>query len=599
MYSNREGVRIMMIGLVCMISVTVLCVPFLGMVSFSETDMEQGIVVDQVNYNLPGVMAIVVKNGETVASVARGYEDVVQGIELTKNSVIQLGSISKVYTAYALLQLLNAKEIEMDALIQPYLPDYLANNKQFEGLTFDNLLLHTTGIPSTKFNTASREYPEESFFNHAKKYLTDYQFDSVIEKDQYTIFSNVGYVLAGVLLESISKKSYEEYMTTYVFKPLGMSYTANLFNEGLNTRWTKRYDVFGGESYEKKPYFSLLKSSDDLVTTGSDVERFLHYFTSTKSDMLTRRFGNNPFSSGRSYGFTVIDYFGEQAFLHDGAIPGANARLMIIPRLQIGMFLYYNASDPAAKAALTKMVLKQYIRGSGKERAYDIATGIDVGRLSGRFTPINHSGETMERYNKVLHQIRVSDFNQGLMIANEFYQPLSETIFYCKETSSFAEFRLDEQGRLDYLIIGNNIYTKTSIWGSAIFHGSILVFLGLINVMIFILLIRRWTDLKLNRVEEKPRFIVLLNTMYTLLVFVLLFVVGRQYNSWSLTLGATVFEHMLRAISWGIPLVWLMLLLVVRRSAGDYRWKGWIYPLIRMNVVLQPFFFIWLKYYKM
>jgi len=88
------------------------------------------------------------------------------------------------------------------------LSDYLKEKTYLGSLTFKNLLTHTTGLASLKADSANQENPLKtmnlSFSEQAETFFQTYKLKPIIEKANYTIVSNVGYLLAGVLIESIS-----------------------------------------------------------------------------------------------------------------------------------------------------------------------------------------------------------------------------------------------------------------------------------------------------------------------------------------------------------------------------------------------------------
>ena len=173
----------------------------------NEDALSYNVNVEMVNYNLPGLLAVVVKSGEIEYMDAFGYANITTKLEMdTQNSVIQTGSISKVITTYALLELLTKHQIDIDSEIGPYLPVYLKEEMKLSTLTFRNLLTHTSGIPSIKANTATKEDPlygfDLEFGTQAESFFKTYKVEQVIEQDSYSILSNVGFILAGVLIES-------------------------------------------------------------------------------------------------------------------------------------------------------------------------------------------------------------------------------------------------------------------------------------------------------------------------------------------------------------------------------------------------------------
>lgn len=586
----------------------------LSMPTFAMEDetISHRINVEMVNYNVPGVGVTLVQDGETVFKSAFGEDNAISKTPMdTALSVVQIGSVTKVMTTYALLDLLEDEKISYDTKIQAYLPDYLASNAYISSLTFKNLLTHTTGIATLKADSATQDDPLKtmklSFGEQAKIFFETYKLKPVVEKDNYTIFSNVGYILAGVLIESISGERYEYYMSNQFFSGLDMETTSEIMSSRIpfGVRLTQNYSVYGGQRTPLWAFNTKYLPSEDLLTTVDDMERILKLFTSDtmneniKKAMFSKQISNNLLIQGRSFGFSVIKYGGYEAYLHDGGIPGENARLMVIPELKLAMFLTYNSNSLEAREALTDAVLADVVQDYNGELQHETYLIEDLEKFNGAYSPVNASKETMEQLTRIIHQIRITNTDEGIRIDDVPYVPISETIFYSSENESYAEFRTDEDGQLEYLIIGNAIYERTPLFQSVILLAALLVIMGLSNVVALLLLLTRWSNMKVNRIHDTPRMVLLLHTLAVSGVLIFILIISSTYEIWDVIYGVNSAINGTRFFGYATLLLSIPSFIMIGRAKQDYRWSPFMISVFQTQIILGFLLVIWMMAYNL
>jgi CubicO group peptidase (beta-lactamase class C family) len=134
-------------------------------------------------------------------------------------TIVEIGSITKTFTAYVLLQVLKENNINENTSIIPYLPDSMQVNESLRKITFLNLMNHTAGLPRVPSNMVFSQTPYDNYeLRDLYSFLKKYEVISVGKCD----YSNLGFGLAGVLAAQISGKPYQELLQKYIFKPFGM-----------------------------------------------------------------------------------------------------------------------------------------------------------------------------------------------------------------------------------------------------------------------------------------------------------------------------------------------------------------------------------------
>jgi len=172
------------------------------------------------NHVLPGFSVIVVKDGSVNYVKGFGVENISTKKPFTKSTVVPIGSLTKSFTALAILQLAEKGKLQLDAPVINYLPWFRTSNKPMsDKITIRMLINNTSGLyPGT--NTLSFDLSEkaiESFVENLRGTFLTREPGTTYE------YSNTGFAVAGLIISRVSGKSYSEYLHENIFKPLGMS----------------------------------------------------------------------------------------------------------------------------------------------------------------------------------------------------------------------------------------------------------------------------------------------------------------------------------------------------------------------------------------
>lgn len=565
--------------------------------NFDETENEiiYNLTSIQVEYGIPAFSAVLVgADGPDNVKFSYSFGEAnLEEKEFDENSLFQVGSLASLTSFMGLMHLLDQNEIDYSSQISQYLPEML--KPKFGNLTFDNILLRTTGFPATRFDSISIFERKSS----STKFLNSKAVKPIFEPGVFTLYSNIEPILAGVLIESISDRSFDEYMRQY-FDFLGMENTSLKWNSGGEQ--TMRFNVVGGRKFQALDYYPNHPSADSLITNTKDMEKILAFLCTSPvaKKMLKKRFVNNPFSAGRSYGFTTLNYMGHEAFLVDGAAPGAYSRIIIIPAKKISAFIYYNSDSYMAREGITKELFSSFLSpfNEHKRSFPKFKPKTDLDDYQAMYYPLNNSKKTIERITEYSHRLNVSKINDGLLIGKAFYTPVAETLFYNEASQKFAEFRANENGKLSYLIIGNEVYENVGLFTIAPLETLFFLVLGLLTLILAIIIYSRWHNLFLDRVNQRPRYLILIYTVYTLLMIIIAFNAIKSINYWGIAYGPSIMQHTLRILGYFAPFAFLFILFVTIKTARDHRWDGMLAIIMRISIPFYLFFIYWLFYYN-
>jgi len=571
--------------------------------------MDDVITYQHVNYSVPSIAISIVQDGEVIYQNISGQSDLEKNLPLTaEKTAIQTGSVGKLITTLGLLQLMDKKDIPIDTLVSDYLiDDYVPEAT----LTFGDLLKHTTGIPALKADIALKESPFEegiSFASYADTFMRRYAHKAVMPSGEYTIYSNVGSIMAGLLIEALSNESYEAYISEAVLKPMGLYSSADLMlHKRLSAfELASGYHVFGGERQLMEPFQTKLIASEDFVTTVSDMTSILQSLTTLSTDSLlyeqlfTRYVSAYDAILGRSLGFSIKKDGGYELFLQDGGVPGETTRLFFMPGLKLGVFIWYNSDATALRDDLTDEILSIYASSVKPEvpAVVQMTETADYSGFIGAYAPVNVSRETIERVTKIIHQVRLSDNNGKLMIDKKIYEPIGNDVYYNEVSDNYVRFVVDSAGKETYLVIDNTFYQHASLLESLYFDIPVLFLVAFFNMMALILILLRWDKLLVNRIHTTPRFVLLLETLFSTMSIVLVMVIGVRYNAWA------VAYHVNSATLWlkisGIMTAILLVpsLMMLSRGKADFRWRGGTVFIFRMLLIFNLLMVLWLWYYN-
>ncbi len=149
----------------------------------------------------PGGAVLVVRDGQVLLKKGYGMADVDASLPNTPNTRFLLASVTKTFTATAIMQLYDRGLLDIDDPVSKYLPSFPPGDK----VKIRNLLSHTGGLPDFMSYEQAMEKPLE------------------FEPGTRVSYSNIGYQMLGKIIEKVSGKSYEEYLQENIFKPAGMS----------------------------------------------------------------------------------------------------------------------------------------------------------------------------------------------------------------------------------------------------------------------------------------------------------------------------------------------------------------------------------------
>ena len=303
-----------------------------------ENKIDSIIQTEFSNPNEPGGAFLISKSGKPIYKKAFGLANLELNIKMTDENVFQIGSMTKQFTAVAILILKEQGKLSVNDPVSKFIPDYPNGNN----ITVSHLLTHTSGIKDfTKMKTindiAQKKMTPKEMVNFFKDESVNF---SPGEKFEY---NNSGYVLLGYLIELTSGMTYEEFIQKNIFDKAGMenSYYASDRKVIKNRAYGYHQKNYG---FVNKTAISLSIpfSSGSLMSTLNDMLKWqnaLHQNVLLQPENLTKAFTRNSLSSGEKinygYGWHLKNEGGIPTREHGGSIFGFKSMAIYIPSKDI------------------------------------------------------------------------------------------------------------------------------------------------------------------------------------------------------------------------------------------------------------------------
>jgi CubicO group peptidase (beta-lactamase class C family) len=222
---------------------------------------------------IPGVAVTVVEEGEVVH--AQGYGRAAPGRAMTAQTPLYIGSLTKSFTALAVMQRVEDGEVALDAPVQTYLPWFTTTDAEAAArITVRHLLNHTSGL--TRTSAGWDAVPPETSMEAAARQLATAELASPPGTAYH--YANENYMLLGLIIEAVSGQSYERYMQAHVFAPLEMTATfaspAAVQEAGVAQGYNA---VLGLPVARPQPFSVHGLPAGHLVTTAEDMGRYLQF----------------------------------------------------------------------------------------------------------------------------------------------------------------------------------------------------------------------------------------------------------------------------------------------------------------------------------
>ncbi len=336
-------------------------------------------------WDVPSASLCVVKDGETWMAEGIGHRDLEQGIPADQETLYEIASCTKAFTAAAVAVLATEGKLDMDKPVADYIPSFRLNDSYAtEHLTIRDFLSHRSGLPRHEYAWYGTGFSREELMGHLKDLRLSapirYQFQ----------YSNFNYLIAGALIEATSGMKFEDFLMERLLLPLGMTKSKvyiedirSAENKALPYDHTEEYTMEGIrriDFYKSPAENEESRTGDPTAAAGcisscaEDMARWMKFSLGDgewegkrliRPDLMKLLFTPHmtvsdsevyaPERSMGSYalGWQVYNYRGYTLREHGGNINGFTSETVLVPELGLGVFVSANMNVTLLADAIT------------------------------------------------------------------------------------------------------------------------------------------------------------------------------------------------------------------------------------------------------
>jgi CubicO group peptidase (beta-lactamase class C family)/D-alanyl-D-alanine dipeptidase len=363
--------------------------------------LEEFIAREMADKELPAVSIALVEDQQVVWAKGFGLADPKTGVPAGAETVYRVGSVSKLFTDIAIMQLVEQGKIDLDEPVTRYLPDFRPRNPFGKPVTLRQLMSHRSGLV--------REPPVGSYFDPTGPSLGESvaslnRTELVYAPETHVKYSNAGIAAVGAVLERAQGQPFAQHLKRAVLDPLGMRHSSFEPTPEITKNLAKAFMwTLDGRVFEAPTFQLGIGPAGSMYTTVADLARFLSALfaggrghngqilePATLEQMWAPQFAKAGQKSGFGIGFHVAELDGHRRVGHGGAIYGFATTLEALPDDKLGVVVVTTkdaanaVTDRIAETALTAMLAAR----DGKSIRPEVTWLVDpetARRLAGRY----------------------------------------------------------------------------------------------------------------------------------------------------------------------------------------------------------------------
>ena len=309
------------------------------LVGQNKVDQIEEIMSDYLSPNGPGIAILISRDQNLLYENAFGLSDISLGESIRTDHLFRIGSITKQFTAVAILKLAYENKLNLDDPIDRY----LSNVTMADTISVKQLLQHTSGLGNQS------DMPEFSNESIDLEHYPGNMIQRIVNTDRKFppgtnyAYSNLGYIILGYIIENVSGMSFEAYLTKMFFNPLDMKHTGFEYVDKHIVPNSKGYSKLGDQYEVAAPIkMKIAYAAGGLVSNLRDLEKWNMAFMTGK--ILPLRYVSqiqesgilpNGKATGYSLGWQIGNIHGLKTVKHDGIVNGFTSMTIYVPEKSI------------------------------------------------------------------------------------------------------------------------------------------------------------------------------------------------------------------------------------------------------------------------
>lgn len=425
------------------------------------------IPAEMASAHIPGAAFVFVQDGRVVVTRSYGMADIEHHRPVDASTIWRIGSISKVFTATAVMQLVDGGQVELDAPVDRYVHRVAIPSTYPEPVTVRHLLTHTAGFdeirPGTQAASADGVLP-----------LADFLRDKLVRirpPGRVIAYSTYGITLAGEMVEEVSGVPIETYMRENIWQPLGMERACITVPAEWHENVARGYELEGDSAIAQAWEWYHTTPASSVNATVSDMARFMIAHLSggamgkarmlsepAEAEMQRQQITMEPSIPGYALGFNEDFVGGLRVIEHGGNMAGFSSLMVLIPEAQAGFFVVNHLEGSNLRDTLKWTLLERFFaRARERKTVPPPPAGVRSERFAGRYAPLTSCWSCNPV--RVASLLPVTANTDGtLAFAGGRWVAVDSLRFVNDRGTGFIAFHADSAGAIQYLFAG-------SYWG--------------------------------------------------------------------------------------------------------------------------------------
>ena len=417
--------------------------------------------------HIPGAAFVFIKDNKVFFKKGYGFANLERQQRVSPDSTIfRIGSISKVFTADAVIQLADQGKINLHTDVNQYLKRVKIPNSFAEPVTAAHLISHTAGFDEIRPGTQAPD--QESVLP-----LGDFLRSRLVRlwrPGQIPMYSTYGITLAGVVIEDVSGLPFEDYLTKNIWQPLGMKRTNITVPPSLSGDLAIGYEYLNDtgthqpqkwEWYHTTPASSINSTATDMaiwmiahLQNGryGDVRIMSEQ---AASDMHRRHATGHPKIHGLAYGFYEEMYGDLRILEHGGNMAGFSSLVALLPELNAGFFVVAHGENTQFRDDLRWALMDRYYSPMQRASVPQPSAGFNdrAHLFVGRYGAITYCHTCQGRQPSMV--LRVTSNSDGtLTLFGKRWIEIEPLLFVREDGASKIAFGADSLGRITHMFSG-------------------------------------------------------------------------------------------------------------------------------------------------
>lgn len=326
--------------------------------------------------HIPGGAITAVKDRQIFLAKGYGYADLERDTLATADTTIfRTGSLSKVFTWTAVMQLVEQGKLDLNADVNTYLTHFQIPETFDQPITLAHLMAHTAGFEDQI--TDGAVYVSADAYQPLQDFLAEKMPARIFPPGQVVAYSNYGAALAGEIVAEVSGESFEQYVANRILEPLEMDHST--FLQPLPSEMIQNaavgYDIDDNGMPHAGPFeFIQVQPAGALSATATDVAHFMiaHLQNgqfgdirilqpASAQDMRRQHYAFNPQLPGMTRGFAEAYHNNIHFVFHPGSLERSSSLLALLPDQNLGIFMTFNSYiSPSTRLDLLNALLDHY-----------------------------------------------------------------------------------------------------------------------------------------------------------------------------------------------------------------------------------------------